>query len=418
MNPPASSKELRIVGDRDTPAGYELREFLFRSGVAYEWQEGAGSELLCYLPDGACLRSPSVREVALGLGFVHKPRFELYDLSIYGAGPAGLSAALSAASEGLKTILIEKGAVGGQATTSSAIENYLGFPDGISGAELAVRARRQAVKMGADILLVSEGIDAYIKDGLIHNRLADGGELVARAGICATGVDYRKLELPEEARFYGAGLYYGAGAGEARFCSGREVFVVGGGNSAGQAALYFAKVARKVTMLVRGPNLSSTLSRYLIDRIAATSTIEVRLNTAVTELRGGRTLEGISVRDSESGVTRKLACGQVFVCIGGNPNNAWSRKTRLIRDEAGYFVTGAELQAFDGALRTWTLKRPPFFLETNVAGVFAIGDVRHNSVKRIASAVGEGAVVTALVEKYLAESERDHALGRTDTPGR
>jgi len=241
--------------------------------------------------------------------------------------------------------------------------------------------------------------------------------LISRAGICATGITYRKLELPNEDRFYGSGIFYGAGAGEARFCEGENVYVVGGGNSAGQAAVYFAKYANQVTMLVRGPNLASTLSSYLITKITNTPNIRVSLNSSVVELSGDKTLETITVTDKSQVLARKqeYPCKKLFVCVGGNPNNAWSRDTRLIRDESGYFVTGPSLYRYENPLKTWKLNRHPFYLETNIAGVFAIGDVRHNSVKRIASAVGEGAVVTAFVQRYLAEVDERSNYGRPES---
>jgi thioredoxin reductase (NADPH) len=413
-------RDLCIIGERNSPLAYDLRDFLYRSGVRYEWLEGspedfarlsiraqkpAGSSLVCVFPDDSLIHSPSVRELAAKLGFIHKPRYEEYDLTIFGAGPAGLSAAVYAASEGLKTVLVEKSAVGGQATTSSSIENYLGFPEGISGADLADRARRQAVKMGADILLVSEGTGARIQDGRIHARLDDGTELISKAGVCATGVTYRKLGLPNEDRYYGAGVFYGAGAGEARFLKNEDVVVVGGGNSAGQASLHFARHARRVTMLVRASSLAATISDYLVARIQGNPAIDVRLNSSVIDLAGAKSLERITVEEAGR-AGRSSSCRWLFVCIGGTPNNAWSQKTRLVRDEAGYFVTGADLHRYGDPIPHWAREREPYYLETNVAGVFAIGDVRHNSVKRIASAIGEGAVVSSFVQRFLAEPQQ------------
>lgn len=416
-----SSSKVKLYGLPNSALAYEIRDFLNRSVVEFDWIELTNDED-CHqelgfstlsdlrlpaieFPDGTQLFSPSIREIAYRLGWVTQPRFREYDLSIYGAGPAGLSAAVYAASEGLRTVLIERHAVGGQAGTSSLIENYMGFPEGISGAELAERARQQAVKFGIELLLLREGIKAEFRNNRIYVDMADGSKMIARANICATGVEYRRLNLSNEERFLNVGVFYGAGASEAPMCHGEDVFVVGGGNSAGQAAMYFSRYARQVTMLVRGSNLATTLSQYLINRIANTSNIEVRFNSQVTGLDGDATLRQIMITNCRDESVQQVDTERLFVCIGGVPNTEWAKETKIIRDKAGYLITGADLLKAGQPPECWTLDRDPFFLETSVPGSFAAGDVRHGSIKRVASAVGEGAMAVTLVHKYLEEIE-------------
>lgn len=415
-----SSPKVRLFGLPNSAEAHEIRDFLNRSVVEFDWIEltndqdcdqelgfSALSDLrlpVIEFPDGSQLFSPSIREIAQRLGWVTQPRFREYDLSIYGAGPAGLSAAVYTASEGLRTVLIERHAVGGQAGTSSLIENYMGFPEGISGADLAERARQQAVKFGIELLLLREGIKAEFRNNRIYVDMADGNKMIARANICATGVEYRRLNLPNEDRFLNIGVFYGAGASEAPMCDNKHVFVVGGGNSAGQAAMYFSRYARQVTMLVRGGNLAATLSQYLINRIVNTSNIEVRCNTQVTSLDGDTTLRQITLSDCRDGSLQHVDTQRLFVCIGGVPNTDWAKDTHIIRDNAGYLMTGADLLKAGQPPECWTLDRDPFFLETSVPGSFAAGNVRHGSVKRVASAVGEEAIAVAFVHKYLEEN--------------
>lgn len=354
-------------------------------------------------PNGARLFAPSLKEVAAALGFVSNPSLREYDVSIYGAGPAGLSAAVYAASEGLRTVLIERGAVGGQAGTTSIIENYLGFPDCIAGADLAERARQQALKSGVEILMMREGIKAEFRDGRIWVDLADGGEMVARSNICATGVDWRRLGVDREADFLGGGVYYGAGASEAPFCKGEHVFIVGGGNSAGQAVMHLAEHAKQVTMLVRDEALASTMSSYLIERIEKASNVDIRYRHEVTGLDGIGTLRKIETT-SQDGKTTWEESRRLFVAIGGVPHTEWAEDTPIVRDRSGYLVTGPDL-ACDGHLpEAWTLDRSPYFLETSVPGSFAAGDVRHRSIKRVATAAGEGAMAVTFVHRYLEET--------------
>jgi thioredoxin reductase (NADPH) len=410
-------KRLKMFGLPGSAAAYTLRDFLQRSSVEFDWIElsseddarrlaganGVGDPRLpiCVFPDGSRLESPSLESLAEKLGWYNRPSRSEYDVAIYGAGPAGLSAAVYAASEGLRTILIEKSAIGGQAGTSSRIENYLGFPEGISGAELAMRARDQASRFGAEILLVREGVRAEFSAGGGVGTLADGTTIVTCVGICATGIEYRRLDLANETQFHGKGVFYGAGVSEASLCAGADIFVVGGGNSAGQAAMHFSATARKVSLLIRGRQLSSTLSQYLEERISSTPNIEVLPQSSVTELHGENHLEGITITDGETKSTRYEEARWVFVCIGGLPRTEWTANTDILVDEAGYLLTGPDL-IVDGRLpAVWPLERQPYYVETSVPGAFAVGDVRHGSVKRVASAVGEGAMAVTFAHKYL-----------------
>jgi thioredoxin reductase (NADPH) len=409
---------MKIYGKVGCSRAYAIRDFLSRNDVPFEWVELRTDEQcraigieptedlrtpVCVFPDGTRMECPTVRQIIDKLGWFHDPLLAEYDLAIYGAGPAGLSAAVYAASEGLKTVLIERWAIGGQAGSSPRIENYLGFPDGISGADLADRARHQASKFGAEILLAREGVRGEFTTAKRVGYLADGTKIIARAAICATGIDYRKLNLPNEDKFYGQGVYYGAGASEAELCEGEHVFMVGGGNSAGQASMYFAKFAKKVTIVVRGKALKDTLSRYLVDRIMATKNMEVLTETELAALHGDRVLESITLRNKRTCAEQTCPTKWLFACIGGDPRTEWALEAGLVRDDAGYLVTGPDLMNNGKPPEGWPLRRSPYFLETNVPGMFAAGDVRHGSVKRCASAVGEGAMSIMFVHRYLAE---------------
>jgi thioredoxin reductase (NADPH) len=414
-----NAQEVRVLGKSRSSPGYMIRDFLHRSDIPYEWIELRNDEEartkagvsglndprlpICIFPDGTRMECPTIRQVVEKLGWSHDPSRAEYDLAIYGAGPAGLSAAVYAASEGLTIVLVERSAVGGQAGSSSRIENYLGFPDGISGAQLAERAREQACRFGAEILLGREGVRGEFLPGKGVGYLADGTKIIARSTICATGIEYRRLGLPNEEKFLGAGVYYGAGASEASLCTGiDDVFIAGGGNSAGQAAMHFSRFAKTVNIIVRGPSLKDTLSQYLLDRIYSTANVRVMTDSEVTELEGEENLRAITLVNRASGDRHRFPTRWLFVCIGGNPRTEWAAQVGIVRDEAGYLVTGSDLLNDCRHPEGWPLNRTPFYLETNIPGVFAAGDVRHNSVKRLASAVGEGAMAVTFVHRYLA----------------
>lgn len=416
-----TGRMVRLYGQRDSAQAWEIRDFLKRSMVEFEWTElsdDADCERVLgmtgltnirlpvvELPNGERLFGPSLREVAAGLGFVSNPRLREYDLSIYGAGPAGLSAAVYAASEGLRTVLIERSAVGGQAGTTSLIENYLGFPEGINGADLAERARQQAVKFGVEILMMREGVRSEFRDDRIWTDLTDGGQMVARANICATGVEWRRLGLADEDRLLGRGLYYGAGASEAPLCRGEDVFVVGGGNSAGQAVMHLASHARSVTMLVRDTALAASMSAYLSERIVSEPNVSVIYESEITGLEGDSALERVEITTRSTGGVEWRDTSRLFVAIGGVPNTDWAADTAIVRDLGGYLVTGPDLLQSGRPPSGWPLDRLPYYLETAVPGSFAAGDVRARSIKRVATAAGEGAMAVAFVHRYLEETQ-------------
>jgi thioredoxin reductase (NADPH) len=411
---------MKIIGKAGSVTAYKIRDYLQRSDVPFEWiklendqqaRAEAGVDNLqdprlpiCVFSDGTRLECPTIRQITEKLGWFRNPTLSQYDLAIYGAGPAGLSAAVYGASEGLKTVVIERSAVGGQAGTTSRIENYLGFPEGIAGADLAERAREQACRFGAEFLLLREGVGGEFLPGKTVGHLADGTKIIARSSICATGVQYRRLNLLNEAKYLGAGLYYGAGVSEAILYENNDVAVVGGGNSAGQAAMNFSQYAKTVTVIVRGDSLKSTLSKYLIDRIQAASNIKVICNTEVTELRGDQALESVTLTNNKSGEKQDLPIKGLFVCIGGVPQTDWATQAGILRDEAGYLLTGPDLSENGRLPHSWPLDRRPYYLETNIPGLLAAGDVRHGAVKRCASAVGEGAMAVTFVHRYLADS--------------
>ncbi|MCW7541424.1 NAD(P)/FAD-dependent oxidoreductase [Aquabacterium sp. A7-Y] len=401
---PGDGHKVRIWGRLGNAAAYAIREFLHRCDVPFEWVQVAGSaprDPVCVFPDGTRMEAPTIRQITEKLGWFRNPSRTEYDLAIYGAGRAGLSAAVYAGADGLSSVLVERWAIGGQAGSSSRIENYLGFDEGISGTELAERARRQADKFGVEILLAREGRGAELQPGRGVGVLEDGTRIVARASICATGVAYRRLGLRDEDRFLGAGLYYGAGASEAPLTAGEHVFIVGGGNSAGQAALHFAAYARQISVVIRGESLRSTMSHYLLERIATAPNIQVLACTEVTALHGNGTLSEITLRDHRSGRERRMPVRWLFVCIGGDPQTQWAESIGMVRDKAGYIVTGPDLLREGRRMPDWPLEREPYYLETSIPGVFAAGDVRHNAVRRCAAAVGEGAMAVAFVHRVL-----------------
>jgi thioredoxin reductase (NADPH) len=412
LNRPA----VKIFGEPRSAHAFAIRDFLHRSDVPFEWIALTNDEQaraigvhdvndrrlpVCLFQDGTRLENPTIRQITEKLGWFRDPSRSEYDLAIHGAGPAGLSAAVYAASEGLKTVVIERSAVGGQAGSSPSIENYLGFPTGISGAELAERAREQACRFGAEILLARESVRGEFSAGQRTGYLNDGTKIVARSAICATGIEYHKLPVDGEERFRGAGVYYGGGASEASLCRDEHVVIVGGGNSAGQAALQFARFARQVTMVVRDDTLKRTISAYLSDRIAAAHNIQVLTHTEVTALHGDKYLTAVTLTNRLTSATRVIETRCLIVCIGGAPHAEWAAEAGVQQDEAGYLVTGPDLLHDGHRPRLWPLDRDPYDLETSIPGLFAAGDVRHGSIKRCASAVGEGAMAVAFVHRYL-----------------
>jgi thioredoxin reductase (NADPH) len=415
----SSQPTIQVFGTRGSAVCYSIRDFLHRSDVPFEWIDLTSDEQvrslagveglndpplpICVFPDGTRLERATVRQITEKLGWFRSPCREEYDLAVYGAGPAGLSAAVYGASEGLKTIVIERYAVGGQAGSSPKIENYLGFPGGISGAELAERARDQAIYFGTEILIQRESVRGEIVAGKGVSYLEDGTKIIARASICATGVAYRRLGFPNEDRFFGAGVYYGAGASEAMLCGRQHVFLVGGGNSAGQAALHFARYAAGVTLVVREDALNVNMSQYLIDRIEAEPKIEVLLNTEIAAFDGDRILRRITLRNNKTGEERIEETSWLFLCLGGVPQTQWAAQAGVICNSGGYIITGSDLLKNDKPPESWVLDRKPYPMETNLPGVFAAGDVRAGSIKRCASAVGEGAWAVASVHRYLAD---------------
>jgi thioredoxin reductase (NADPH) len=405
-------EHVRLVGEQWSPRSHDLRDLLTRNGVPfgfYAADSDEGRRLLAdhgldatRLPvaiffDGKAVVAPDDRQLAEALGVRTRPEAERYDLAIVGAGPAGLAAAVYGASEGLRTVVIEPRALGGQAGASSRIRNYLGFPHGVSGMELTARAYGQARLFGADFVFAQGATALAVRGDDRVVTLSDGAEAIARAVVIATGVSYRRLGIPALDRLVGMGVFYGAAAAEARAMSGEQVVVVGAGNSAGQAALHLAKFAARVTILARGESLEASMSDYLVRELAATARIEVRLRTRVVDGRGEHRLDTVVVVDAATGRGEELPAAAMFVLIGAEPRTEWLRGT-VQRDPGGYVSTGGDV-SLDG----WPLGRPPMLLESSVPGVFAAGDVRHGSVKRVAAAAGEGSVVVGSVHAYLAE---------------
>ncbi|HET9291431.1 MAG TPA: FAD-dependent oxidoreductase [Actinomycetes bacterium] len=409
-----SFEGIRIVGPRLGTRSHELRDMLTRMGIPHGWYSAGSAEGRRLLEeageDGARLPvvvfhsgqvfvDPSDAELVAALGFGTRPAAGAYDLVIVGAGPAGLAAAVYAASEGLDTLVVEPRAAGGQAGTSSMIRNYLGFPRGIGGGDLANRALEQAWLFGANLVLAQRATGLRVDGPRRLVRLSDGGEVAAEAVVVASGVAWRRLGVPRLEALVGAGVFYGAAGAEARAMEAQDVFVVGAGNSAAQAALHLARYAASVTLLVRGPDLGASMSDYLVQEIEQAPNVAVRLRTRVVDGVGGHRLEGLVLRCRGDGSTEEVPAAALFVMIGGEPRTEWL--SGVERDDRGYVLTGHDLLGPDGLPAGWPLKRPPLLLETSIPGVFAAGDVRHRSVKRVASAVGEGAVAVQLVHQYL-----------------
>ena len=353
-----------------------------------------------FFPDGDVLVDPDNKSLAEKVGLRTQATQPFYDLIIVGAGPAGLASAVYSASEGLRVVMIEKQATGGQAGTSALIENYLGFPRGLSGADLAQRATAQAVRFGAELLTAQEVVGVRVEDPYRIVTLGDGTELSCHALMISTGVYVSKLDVPGAEALTGAGVYYGAAVTEAAYYRGQDVFIIGGANSAGMGATFFSKYASKVSMLVRGDSLEKEMSQYLVDQIYATDNIEVLVRTEVVEVAGDRKLESVTIRNNETGKTETRLAGAMFIFIGALPHTEAVAGV-VERDEAGFIVTGPDLSHNGARPVGWTLKRDPFLLETSVPGIFAAGDVRQGSSRRVASAVGQGAVGISFVHQYL-----------------
>ncbi|MEM8673306.1 MAG: FAD-dependent oxidoreductase [Cyanobacteria bacterium P01_G01_bin.67] len=409
---------IRVVGDRWSPCSHNIKDFLARNQVPYQWldveTEPEAIKLIDYLskedkpklpvvlfPDGERLEEPTNLEVAGKIGLQTHAEKPFYDLVIVGGGPAGLAAAVYGASEGLSTVMIERSAPGGQAGSSSRIENYLGFPVGLSGDDLARRGVTQARRFGVEILTPQEVVKITLKDPYRIVTLADGSEINCHAILIATGVNWRRLNLPGCNRLTGRGVYYGAAKTEAISCKNEHIYLVGGANSAGQAAMYFSKYAAKVTMLVRGDSLTKSMSQYLIEQIDATDNIEVQTQIEVVEARGEKSLKELTLLYNETGKTEQVKANFLFIFIGAKPVTEWLDGV-VARDKVGYIYAGDDLKKC-ADFRGWNRDRDPFLLETSVPGIFVAGDIRYNSIKRVASAVGEGSIAIMFVHRYLAE---------------
>jgi len=410
---------VRVLGHRWSPRSYAIRDFLARNQLPYRWLDVEAAERdkevrdaleivqresltlpAAIFQDGSAVSDPSQSDLAAKLGLRTNATTSFYDLLIVGGGPAGLAAAVYGASEGLTTVMIEREAPGGQAGMSSRIENYLGFPSGLSGADLTRRAVAQARRFGVEILAPQEVCSLRIEGGSKFVKVSDGTEIGAKALVIATGVSYRKLNVPGLEQLQGAGVYYGAAMTEAATCKNEDVYVVGGANSAGQAAMFFSKYARRVIMLVRGNSLTFSMSQYLIEQIKQTANIHVEYNSQVTEAFGTERLEALSVLCSTSGETQRVSAASLFIFIGAAPLTDWLAGI-VERDEKGFILTGRDLMIDNKLPRGWPLEREPWLLEASVPGVFIAGDVRYRSIKRVASGVGEGANAVQFVHQYL-----------------
>ena len=409
---------IRVVGNRWSPGSHAIKDFLARNRVPYQWQDvevseeawqlvsqADGSEPrlpLVVFPDGTYLEAPENVEVAEKVGLRTRAERPFYDLIIVGGGPSGLAAAVYGASEGLKTVLIEREAPGGQAGTSSRIENYLGFPAGLSGADLSQRAVAQARRFEVEILTPQEVAEVRVEDPYRVVRLADGTEISCHALLITTGVSYRKLEVPGVERLAGAGVYYGAAMTEALSCKDEDVYIVGGANSAGQAAMYFSQHARKVVILCRSGDLRKGMSEYLVKQIEDIPNIEVRVNSGVAAAFGEDHLERLTIKNSKTGDEETASARSLFIFIGAAPKTEWLDGV-VERDERGFILSGPDLIRDGKRPKNWTEDRDPYLLETSVPGIFVAGDVRYGSVKRVASGVGEGSIAVQFIHRYLAK---------------
>jgi thioredoxin reductase (NADPH) len=407
---------IRVAGTALSPSSYAVKRFLSANQIPYQWcdidtdssmralaetiEPGLARLPVVFYPDGTILVQPGPRELAERSNLDIEPKQRFYDLVIVGGGPAGLAAAVYGASEGLVTLLVERDAPGGQAGTSSFIENYLGFPDGLTGADLARRATAQARRFGAEILTAQECVRVRRNDPYRVVELADGSELSCYAVVIASGMEVRLLEVPGLKERVGAGVYYGSALSEAVLYRDEDVFVVGAANSAGQGAMHFSRYARTVTVLMRGPDLRRAMSQYLVDRINETANIIVLPNTVVAGVGGNGRLESIDIRDAAGGETRTLPAAAMFIFVGSAPRT--SMVAELVdRDRGGFLLTGREVMRNGRRPKGWTANRDPFLFETSVPGVFAVGDARRGSGKRVAAAVGEGSAAVSAIHEYL-----------------
>jgi thioredoxin reductase (NADPH) len=414
----AEFKGIKVVGYQYSQKSHAVKDFLAGNLIPYQWLDvrtaEEGSRLMTlngldskdlpvvFLEDGSFLLNPSIIEIAGKVGLNPQIRHDVYDVVIIGAGPAGLAAGVYGASEGLKTLLIERRAPGGQAGTSSRIENYLGFPSGLSGAELTRRAIAQATRLGTEMITPQSVRSIQQKDGYNIIVMEDDTRVNTRSVIITTGVDYRTLDTKGVADFTGAGIYYGAAMTEASACTNKAVFVVGGGNSAGQAAMYLSKFARSVNILIRKEDLTSTMSAYLIEQIKATPNINVLPKTEIVEASGTDRLEQLVIKNVETGEQTTEQAAALYIFIGAKPFTDWIQLD-IIKDEKGFIETGRELKNYDSFQKIWKQERDPYLLETSCPGIFAAGDVRATAMNRVAAAVGEGSMAISFVHKYLAE---------------
>ena len=410
---------IRVIGDRWSSCSHSVKDFLARNQIPYQWLdveiEPEATKLIDYastngnqpklplvvFPNGDRLEQPTNLKVAEKIGLQTQADKPFYDLVIVGGGPAGLAAAVYGASEGLSTVMIERSAPGGQAGSSSRIENYLGFPVGLSGDDLARRGVTQAKRFGVEILTPQEVVEIEINDPYRLVKLADGSQINCHALLLATGVYWRKLNLPGCDRLTGRGIYYGAAKTEALSCQDEHIYLIGGANSAGQAAMYFSQYAAKVTMLVRGDSLTKSMSQYLIEQIDATDNIEVLTHTEVIAVHGENSLTGLTLLHNDTDKKEEIETNSLFIFIGAKPQTDWLDST-VAKDKRGFIYAGADLSKSE-QFRSWNRDRDPYLLETSVPGIFVAGDVRHNSVKRVASGVGEGSIAIMFVHRYLAE---------------
>jgi thioredoxin reductase (NADPH) len=410
-------KGIKLVGYQFSPKSHEIKEFLSGNLIPYQWLDATdedGKQLLqlnnlqakdlpvIFFEDGMMIPGPRIIDVAKRIGLNPDVKNEIYDVVVVGAGPAGLAASVYGSSEGLKTLLIERRAPGGQAGTSSRIENYLGFPAGLSGADLTRRAIAQSTRFGTDFLSPQSVKSIQVQDNYKKIVLGDGKEIMAKAIVITTGVDYRQLTTPGISQFKGAGIYYGAANTEASACKGKIVFIVGGGNSAGQAAMYLSKFAKQVNILIRKENLSYTMSSYLIDQIKGVDNISVCISREVMEAKGNERLEQLTIQNISTGEVYTEDAAALYIFIGAKPFTDWL-EDEIITNEKGFIETGRDLQHYDKFKKIWKIDRDPYLLETSCPGIFAAGDVRAGAMNRVASAVGEGSMAISFVHKYLAE---------------